>query len=132
MPATLTELEALAGVGHKTASVVLSQAFGVPAFPVDTHIWRLAMRWGFAPPDASVVVVERALKAACPEETWCDLHVRLILFGRNHCPARKHDASACPICSWAAAEEVDGQAAATKTPPPKKAAKKRPAAATPE
>ena len=102
VPRTFKELEALPGVGHKTASVVMAQAFGVPAFPVDTHIHRLAKRWGFVSPKASVKATEKALKAAFPEENWNKLHLQLIFFGREHCPARKHEAAACPICSWAA------------------------------
>ena len=94
-------LEALPGVGHKTASVVMSQAFGVPAFPVDTHIHRLATRWGLSE-GKNVAQVERDLKALFPREHWNALHLRIIFFGREHCPARGHDATACPICSWAA------------------------------
>ena len=127
VPRTLAELENLSGVGHKTASVVLSQAFGVPAMPVDTHIWRLAMRWGLAPADASVVVVERALTALFPEREWSELHVRLILFGREHCPAKAHNSASCPVCSWAA---EDGAVPVLTTPAktaakPKLPAKKR-------
>jgi endonuclease III len=94
-------LESLAGVGHKTASVVMSQAFGVPAFPVDTHIHRLAQRWGLSS-GKNVEQVERDLKAAFPIETWNRRHLQIIFFGREHCPARRHDMTACPICSWAA------------------------------
>jgi endonuclease-3 len=101
VPKTLAELEALPGVGHKTASVVLSQGFGVPAFPVDTHIHRLATRWGLTR-GRNVVETERSLKALFPEERWGALHLQLIYFGREHCPALRHDASSCPICSWAA------------------------------
>ena len=104
VPGTFEALEALSGVGHKTASVVLSHAFGLPTFPVDTHIHRLAVRWGLClQPKASVVHVERDLKALFPEECWGDVHLQLIFFGREHCPAAKsHDAAKCPICSWAA------------------------------
>lgn len=94
-------LESLAGVGHKTASVVMAQAFGVPAFPVDTHIHRLAHRWGLSN-GTTVERTERDLKAAFPRETWNDRHLQIIYFGREHCPAQRHDMAACPICSWAA------------------------------
>ncbi len=99
VPETFEELEALPGVGHKTASVVMSQAFGVPAFPVDTHIHRLAARWGLSN-DSTVERTERDLKALFPEEEWNALHLRIIFFGREHCPARYHDLAACPICSF--------------------------------
>jgi len=101
VPDSFEALEALPGVGHKTASVVMSQAFGVPAFPVDTHIHRLATRWGLSE-GKNVAQVERDLKALFPREHWNALHLRIIFFGREHCPARGHDATACPICSWAA------------------------------
>ena len=101
VPQTFEELEALPGVGHKTASVVLVQAFGIPAFPVDTHIHRLAARWGLSS-GRNVVQTERDLKALFPEATWGKRHLQIIYFGREHCPARGHDATACPICSWAA------------------------------
>ena len=94
-------LESLAGVGHKTASVVMSQAFGHPAFPVDTHIHRLAARWGLSN-DSTVERTERDLKAVFPIETWNRRHLQIIFFGREYCPARHHDLSACPICSWTA------------------------------
>ena len=97
-------LESLAGVGHKTASVVMSQAFGVPAFPVDTHIHRLAQRWGLSV-GKNVQQVERDLKAAFPIETWNDRHLQIIFFCREYCPARRHDLLACPICSWAASKK---------------------------
>jgi endonuclease-3 len=101
VPKTFEELEALPGVGHKTASVVLSQGFGIPAFAVDTHIHRLATRWGLTS-GRNVVETERDLKALFPESRWGALHLQLIYFGREHCPALRHDASACPICAWAA------------------------------
>lgn len=101
VPATLAELEALPGVGHKTASVVVAQAFGVPAFPVDTHIHRLAARWGLSR-GTTVERTEKDLKAVFPRETWSKVHLQIIFFGREHCPARYHDLEACPICSWAA------------------------------
>lgn len=101
VPRTFEELEALPGVGHKTASVVMAQAFGVPAFAVDTHIHRLAARWGLS--DGSTVErTERDLKAAFPRDTWIPMHLKIILFGREHCPALRHDMSACAICAWAA------------------------------
>ena len=94
-------LESLAGVGHKTASVVMAQAFGQPAFPVDTHIHRLAGRWGLSRA-ANVEQTERDLKAVFPIDTWARRHLQIIYFGREYCPARRHDLTACPICSWAA------------------------------
>jgi len=94
-------LESLAGVGHKTASVVMSQAFGHPAFPVDTHIHRLGTRWGLSR-GTSVEHTERDLKAVFPRETWNRRHLQIIFFGREYCPARHHDLTTCPICSWAA------------------------------
>jgi endonuclease-3 len=97
-------LESLAGVGHKTASVVMAQAFGVPAFPVDTHIHRLAARWGLSN-GSTVERTERDLKAVFPEESWNKLHLQIIYFGREFCPARHHDLTACEICSWAATKK---------------------------
>ncbi len=97
-------LESLAGVGHKTASVVMAQAFDVPAFPVDTHIHRLAARWGLSD-GSSVSKTEHDLKANFPEETWIRRHLQIIFFGREHCPALRHDLSRCPICSWAASKK---------------------------
>ena len=94
-------LEALPGVGHKTASVVRAQAFGLPAFPIDTHIHRLAARWGLSS-GKNVVQTERDLKALFAEPEWSRRHLQLIYFGREHCPARQHDPARCPICSWAA------------------------------
>jgi endonuclease-3 len=101
VPAELDALEALPGVGHKTASVVQVQAFGVPAFPVDTHIHRLAGRWGLSS-GRSVAQTERDLKRLFPERSWGRVHLQMIYFGREHCPALRHDPRACPICSWAA------------------------------
>jgi endonuclease-3 len=103
VPRSFVELEALPGVGHKTASVVMAQAFGEPAFPVDTHIHRLAARWGLSS-GKSVVQTERDLKQVFPQEAWHDLHLQIIYFGREHCPARGHDFDTCPICSWAASQ----------------------------
>ena len=100
VPNDMVALEALPGVGHKTASVVVAQAFGVPAFPVDTHIHRLAWRWGLSPAK-NVAQTERDLKRLFPSSSWNDLHLQIIFFGREHCPARGHDWDACPICSWA-------------------------------
>ncbi len=100
VPADFEALEALPGVGHKTASVVMSQAFGVPAFPVDTHIHRLAQRWGLSS-GKNVVQTEKDLKALFPESSWNKLHLQMIFFGREYCQARKHVVADCPICSWA-------------------------------
>jgi endonuclease III len=97
-------LESLPGVGHKTASVVMSQAFGVPAFAVDTHVHRLAERWGLSN-GTTVEQTEADLKAAFPIERWNDRHIQIIMFGREYCPARRHDMAACPICSWAASKK---------------------------
>ena len=97
-------LESLAGVGHKTASVVMAQAYGIPAFPVDTHIHRLAWRWGLSKAK-NVEMTERNLKALWPKETWNKLHLQIIFFGREHCPARNHNLSNCLICSWAATKK---------------------------
>lgn len=101
VPESLEELERLPGVGHKTASVVMAQAFGQPAFPVDTHIHRLAARWGLSN-GTTVERTERDLKRVFPEASWNRLHLQIIYFGREYCPARNHDLEACPICSWAA------------------------------
>jgi endonuclease-3 len=103
VPDNFEDLEALPGVGHKTASVVMSQAFGVPAFPVDTHIHRLAARWGLSS-GKNVEQTERDLKALFPENTWNKLHLQIIYFGRQYCPARGHEPLTCPICSWASPE----------------------------
>jgi endonuclease-3 len=97
-------LESLAGVGHKTASVVMAQAFGVPAFPVDTHIHRLAGRWGLSN-GSNVERTERDLKAVFPEVTWNRRHLQIIYFGREYCPARHHDLASCEICGWAATKK---------------------------
>jgi len=104
VPASMEALEDLPGVGHKTASVVMAQSFGVPAFPVDTHIHRLAARWGLST-GTTVERTERDLKAIFPKASWNDLHLQIIFFGREHCPARWHDLAACPICSWAATKK---------------------------
>jgi len=97
VPRTFEELEALPGVGHKTASVVMSQAFGIPAFPVDTHIHRLAKRWGLSPAK-NVVQTERDLKKLFPENTWNRRHIQIIFYGREHCTARGCDGTKCDLC----------------------------------
>jgi endonuclease-3 len=122
VPRTFEELEALPGVGHKTASVVMAQAFGIPAFPVDTHIHRLAERWGLSE-GSSVERTERDLKALFPRDSWIRLHLQIILFGREHCPALRHDMAQCAICSWAAPKKLFRESAALA-----KASTRRPAA----
>lgn len=97
VPSTFEELEALPGVGHKTASVVMIQAFGTPAFPVDTHIHRLIWRWGLSD-GKSVDQTEADCKKLFPEELWSKLHLQIIYFGRQYCPARAHKIDKCPIC----------------------------------
>ena len=98
-------LESLAGVGHKTASVVMSQWYGFPAFPVDTHIHRLAARWGLSKAK-NVEMTERDLKKIWPESEWNRRHLQIIFFGREFCPARNHDLNKCKICSWAASKRA--------------------------
>lgn len=98
VPVDFAALEALPGVGHKTASVVMSQAFGIPAFPVDTHIHRLAYRWTLST-GKNVDKTEADLKRLFPRESWNKLHLQIIFFGREYCPARGHDPLKCPICS---------------------------------
>jgi endonuclease-3 len=100
VPRSFEALEALAGVGHKTASVVMAQAFGEPAFPVDTHIHRLARRWQLSLA-RTVEETERDLKGLFPRDRWNTLHLQIIYFGRSHCPALRHTPESCPICSWA-------------------------------
>tara|TARA_Y100000817_G_scaffold257914_1_gene211551 strand:- start:936 stop:1586 length:651 start_codon:yes stop_codon:yes gene_type:complete len=97
-------LESLAGVGHKTASVVMSQWYGFPAFPVDTHIHRLAARWGLSK-GKNVERTEFDLKRLWPKSQWNKLHLQIIFFGREHCPARNHNLDECIICSWAASKK---------------------------
>jgi endonuclease-3 len=97
VPRTFEELEALPGVGHKTASVVMAQAFGVPAFPVDTHIHRLAQRWKLTN-GRNVEQTETDLKKLFPQEHWNQLHLRIIFYGREHCTARGCDGTGCEIC----------------------------------
>ncbi len=99
VPADIDALEKLPGVGHKTASVVMSQAFGEPAFAVDTHIHRLASRWGLSN-GKSVEQTERDLKRVFPRDEWSRRHLQIIYFGRQYCPARNHDQAGCPICAW--------------------------------
>ncbi|MBL7955862.1 MAG: endonuclease III [Flavobacteriales bacterium] len=105
VPQSFEALEALPGVGHKTASVVMAQAFGVPAFPVDTHIHRLAYRWTLTT-GKSVEQTEADLKKLFPENTWNDLHLRIIYFGREYCPAKGHEPLKCPICNVIGRKEL--------------------------
>ena len=105
VPDTFDALVTLPGVGRKTANVVLSQVFGQPAFPVDTHIHRLAARWGLSrgrTPDHT----EDDLRRIFPEDSWNRLHLQIVHFGREHCPALRHEPSECPICSWAATKRL--------------------------
>jgi len=104
VPADFDALVALPGVGNKTASVVMAQAFGVPSFPVDTHIHRLSHRWGLST-GKSADHVMADLKRIFPRDVWNALHLQIIYFGREHCPARFHDLEQCPICSWAASKK---------------------------
>lgn len=113
VPRSFESLEELPGVGHKTASVVMAQAFGVPAFPVDTHIHRLAWRWGLSS-GRNVVQTEKDLKRLFPREEWNALHLRIIFFGREFCPARGHVIEDCPICRWAAPVKVRKEEARKK------------------
>jgi endonuclease-3 len=103
VPRNFEALESLPGVGHKTASVVMAQAFGCPAFPVDTHIHRLAARWGLSK-GKNVEQTEHDLKRVIPEDRWADVHLKIIYFGRERCPAQYHELADCPICSWAASQ----------------------------
>ena len=104
VPQNFEALEELPGVGHKTASVVMVQAFGHPAFPVDTHIHRLAGRWGLSRA-RNVVETERDLKVLFPPDEWGNRHLQIIYFGREYCPARGHDLEGCAICAWAATQK---------------------------
>jgi endonuclease-3 len=106
VPENFEDLEALPGVGHKTASVVMSQAFGVPAFPVDTHIHRLAFRWGLSN-GKNVEQTEKDLKRLFPKTLWNKLHLQIIFFGREYCKARGHDPQVCPICSVAGRKNLE-------------------------
>lgn len=123
LPETLEELEKLPGVGHKTASVVMCQAFGQDAFPVDTHIHRLAERWGLSD-GRNVVKTEADLKALFPPAKWKKLHLQMIYYGREHCPARHHDAAACLICSEHSPQARRKPAAKAKAPAAKRPARK--------
>ncbi|MEM7658663.1 MAG: endonuclease III [Bacteroidota bacterium] len=105
VPQSFEALEALPGVGHKTASVVMSQAFGVQAFPVDTHIHRLMYRWTLST-GKNVVKTEQDAKRLFPEERWNKLHLQIIFFGREYCPARGHNPRECPICSQIGRREM--------------------------
>jgi endonuclease-3 len=132
VPRTFEELEALPGVGHKTASVVMAQAFGIPAFPVDTHVHRLATRWGLTS-GRNVAQTERDLKKAFPEDAWIPVHLQMVSFGRSHCPARGHDMRQCLICSWAASAKAIAEnekagrssAGARKAPPARRPTRPR-------
>jgi len=119
IPNTFEELEALPGVGHKTAGVVLAQAFNIPAFPIDTHIHKLAARWGLSN-GKNVDQTEKDLKAVFPKDAWNNLHLQIIFFGREYCPARFHDLSQCPICSWAATKKRINEEAKMNKPTSKK------------
>tara|TARA_B100000902_G_C27310595_1_gene918171 strand:+ start:1245 stop:1886 length:642 start_codon:yes stop_codon:yes gene_type:complete len=104
MKADWEYLESLAGVGHKTASVVMAQWYNIPAFPVDTHIHRLASRWGLSK-SKNVEMTEKDLKLLWPKESWNKRHLQIIFFGREYCPARNHNLRECQICSWAASKK---------------------------
>lgn len=110
VPNNYPDLESLPGVGHKTACVVMSQAFGKSAFPVDTHIHRLASRWGLSN-GRNVEQTERDLKRLFPKDAWSRLHLQIIYFGRERCPARGHDLARCEICGWAATKKRIAQEA---------------------
>jgi len=122
IPRTFEDLEELPGVGHKTASVVLAQGFGIPAFPVDTHVHRLATRWGLSE-GRNVTQVEHDLKRLFPRDTWIRRHLQIVQFGRDTCPALFHDLELCPICSWAASrKQIKAERArndALRTRPPR-------------
>ena len=104
MRADWNYLESLSGVGHKTASVVMAQWYDIPAFPVDTHIHRLAARWGLSKAK-NVEMTEKDLKKLWDKKKWNKRHLQIIFFGREYCPARNHDLKKCPICSWAASKK---------------------------
>lgn len=125
LPRSFEELEELPGVGHKTASVVMCQAFGVPAFPVDTHIHRLAQRWGLSD-GRTVEKTEADLKAVFPRGKWTRLHLQIIYYGREYCPARNHDLARCPVCAQYGTALVKRAARVRKKAP---ARKPRPATA---
>lgn len=117
VPRSMEALEELPGVGHKTASVVMVQAFGEPAFPVDTHIHRLAERWGLSS-GKSVKQTEEDLKKLWPAAEWGRRHLQIIYFGREHCPALRHDPEKCPICSWTAKRSAASRRSGEKSPRP--------------
>jgi endonuclease-3 len=119
VPGSEAALEALPGVGHKTAGVVMAQSFGVPAFPVDTHIHRLAWRWGLTS-GKNVQQTEKDLKRRFPKDSWNKLHLQIIFFGREYCPARRHDWSTCPICSWAGSKTRRAEEAKKHATPKRK------------
>jgi endonuclease-3 len=123
VPQSFEELEEFPGVGHKTASVVMSQAFGHNAFPIDTHIHRLAHRWGLSN-GSNVVNTEADLKRIFDSSLWNRLHLQIIYFGREHCPALRHDQSKCLICSWAAVKTEPVAAPKKKATPKRKTATK--------
>jgi endonuclease III len=100
VPNTYKDLESLPGVGHKTASVIMAQAFGEPALPVDTHIHRLALRWGFTRNESNPDIVQQDLCRIFPRDDWNRVHLQLLYFGREYCTAKNHAAKDCPICSW--------------------------------
>lgn len=130
VPETLEDLETLPGVGHKTAQVVIAQSFGVPSFPVDTHIHRLAKRWKLSRAK-NVVMTERDLKDLFPRDHWNQLHLRIIFYGREYCSARGCDGSICPICATlkkAEQKKTEQRTSATKKPAPKKSTQRRPMA----
>ena len=104
VPADMEALERLPGVGHKTAQVVMAQCFGQPTFPVDTHVHRLIYRWGLSN-GKNVEQTEKDAKRLFPQESWNKLHLQIIYFGREYCPARGHDLAHCPICGWAATKK---------------------------
>jgi len=106
VPDSFEALEALPGVGHKTASVVMAQAFNTPAVPIDTHIHRLMMRWGLSN-GANVIKTELDFKKCFPIELWNKLHLQIIYFGREFCKARQHVIESCPICSWAMSSKLE-------------------------
>ena len=130
VPQTFEELEALPGVGHKTASVVMAQAFGVAAFPVDTHIHRLAERWGLSD-GTSVTRTEEDLKRTFDRSLWNGLHLRIIYFGREHCPALRHDAGHCLICGWAGKKRASTSARPSASASPRGASASPSASARP-
>lgn len=124
VPESLEALEKLPGVGHKTASVVMTQWFGEPAFPVDTHIHRLARRWDLSS-GRNVETTEEDLKKVFPKDTWNRRHLQIIYFGREHCPALRHDFDACPICTWASTAKTRALEAKDAAPKAPKSAKPR-------